>query len=91
MKKFNVMKKELLTSPEVKQAYNELEPEYKLARELLKARLSKKMTQAELAERAGVKQAMIARLESGTTNPTVATVSRVARVLGKEIKLAGSH
>lgn len=82
-------KTELLKDAEFKAAYDELEPEYRLAREVIKARLSKKMTQGELAEKAGVSRVAVSRLESGTTNPTFGTVSRVAAALGKELKLVG--
>jgi len=84
-------KQELLKNPKFKVAYDELEPEYRLANELIRARLGKKMTQAELAEKAGVSRVVVARLESGATNPTLETVNRVAGVLGKELKLVGSN
>lgn len=84
-------KHELLKNPKFKAAYDELEPEYRLANELIRARLGKKMTQAEVAEKAGVSRVVVARLESGTTNPTVETVNRVAGALGKELKLVGSN
>ncbi len=90
MKNWNEFKKELLKNPAVKQDYKKLEPEYKLARDILKARLNKKLTQTELAKKAGVSQVIIARLESGASNPTVETVNKVAGVLGKELKLVGS-
>ena len=83
-------KQQLMKNPKFKAAYDELEPEYRLANDLIKARLGKKMTQTEVAEKAGVNRVVIARLESGTTNPTVETVSRVAGVLGKKLKLVGS-
>lgn len=89
--KYSDVKKRLLEDPEVKAAYDALEPEYKLAESMIEARLAKKLTQEQLAAKAGVSQTVIARLESGTNNPTIATVSRVARALGKEIKLVGSH
>lgn len=85
------LKQELLKNPEVRQAYEALEPEYKLARSLIKARLDKKLTQAQLAEKAGISQVMVARLESGTNNSTVSTISRVATILGKELKLVGAE
>jgi DNA-binding XRE family transcriptional regulator len=85
------IKKELLKNPEVKRAYDELEPEYQLAHSLIQARIDRKITQAELADEAGVSQVMIARLESGISNPTIGTVSKVARVLGKELQLVGVH
>lgn len=82
-------KHEALKNPELKKAYDALEPEYKLARSLIQARLDKKLTQEQLAKQAGVTQNTITRLESGTTNPTLGTVSRVAGILGKELKLVG--
>lgn len=90
MKNWNEFKKELLKDPAIKQDYKKLEPEYKLARDILRARLNKKLTQTELAKKAGVSQVIIARLESGTSNPTVETINKVAGVLGKELKLVGS-
>ncbi len=84
-------KKELMKNPKFKQANDALEPEYQLARELINARLAKKMTQKEVAEKAGVSRVAIARLESGTSNPTVGSVRRVANTLGKELKLVGGR
>lgn len=91
MKNWDKFKKELLKNPAVKQDYLKLEPEYRLARELLKARLQNNLTQTELAKKAGVSQVIIARLESGTANPTVETINKVAGVLRKELKLVGSR
>lgn len=89
--KFNDIKKEAFKDPRIKSAYDALEPEYKLAESMIKARLSSKLTQEQLAVKAGVTQTTIARLESGTNNPTFATVSRVAKALGKELKLVGNR
>lgn len=89
MTNWKTHKKRLLTDPKFKQGYDALEPEYRLANELIKARTRQKMTQTDVAKKAGVSRTVIARLESGTTNPTLATVSRVASVLGKELKLVG--
>lgn len=77
----------LLKSNDVRQLLQEVELERTLAHELLKARVAKRMTQTELAEAAGISQVIVARLESGTTNPTIGTVARVANALGKELQL----
>lgn len=90
MQEWKDLRKELLKDPAVKREYEKLRPQYELTRELIKARLSKKLTQEQLASKVGVKQEYIARLESGSANPTIDTVSRVAGVLGKRIKLVGS-
>lgn len=84
-------KQQLMNNPKFKEAYDALEPEYQLARELIDARLSKKMTQEQVAQKAGVSRTVIARLESGTTNPTLDTINRVATVLGKKVKLVGAR
>ena len=88
MQDWEAYKKEMLKDPLVKAEYDKLEPEYKLASALIEARLAKKMSQAELAEKVGVKQAYIARLESGESNPTFASINKIAKALGKELKLA---
>ena len=84
-------KKEALKDPAFKKAYDALEPEFKLASSLIQARIDKKLTQQQLAKKAGVSQTIVARLESGETNPTIGTVNRVAGILGKEIGLVGTH
>lgn len=45
-------------------------------------RLSKGISQKQLAELIGSRQPYIARLESGTGNPTMDTVMRIAKALG---------
>ena len=88
MKAWKTYKEEALRNdPELARLYDELEPEYRLASSIIEARVAKGMTQTELAEKAGVGQTVIVRLESGTANPTVRTVNRVAHALGREFKL----
>jgi HTH-type transcriptional regulator/antitoxin HipB len=43
------------------------------------------LSQVELAERTGMTQPAIARLERGLVSPTVITLDRVARALGAEL------
>lgn len=80
-------KKELLSDPEVKKEYDALEDEFALIENLISARLAKKMTQKELADKVGMKQAAIARLESGESNPTYSTLTRIAKALDKKVAL----
>ncbi len=89
MKDWKKLEKELLKDPAVKAEVSKLAVEYEIARQIIKFRLSKKLTQAELAERAGLKQAYIARLESGNVNPTVESLNKVAVALDKRLKLVG--
>jgi uncharacterized protein len=47
------------------------------------------LTQAELARRAKTSQAMVARYETGAASPTVRTLARLLRAVGRELVLAG--
>jgi transcriptional regulator with XRE-family HTH domain len=55
------------------------------------ARKSAGLTQAELAERAGVTQPVIARLERGGGNPTFTTLERVLHAAGHRLELSAVH
>jgi transcriptional regulator with XRE-family HTH domain len=55
------------------------------------ARKSSGLTQAELAERAGMTQSVIARLERGDGNPTFLTLERVLHAAGHRLELSAVH
>jgi len=62
--------------------YESLEKEFELAKEFVSLRKACKLTQAELARRAGTSQPAIARLESGTyRSMSLSFLRRVAGVL----------
>ena len=46
------------------------------------------MTQQQLAAASGIRQSEISRIESGHGNPTLKTISALARALGAELHLA---
>jgi transcriptional regulator with XRE-family HTH domain len=57
-----------------------------LAGKMLKeARLDAGLTQAELAERLGASQPVVARLESGRANPRIATFERALAATGHRL------
>ena len=80
-------KKQLMKDPEFKKEYEALEPEYKLAAALIRLRLSKGLTQEELANVLDTKQASIARLESGSSLPSLTMVKKVAEALDAELEI----
>src|ERR1700677_2080155 len=56
------------------------------------ARVTLGVSQRELSERSGVRQADISRIERGAGNPTEATLQRLATALDKHLELAlGRH
>ncbi len=54
---------------------------------IAEVRQKHRLTQAALARKAGMKQSQIARLERGQNNVTVATLAKVASVLGKKLQI----
>jgi transcriptional regulator with XRE-family HTH domain len=85
---FQTHKQKLLKNPTVKQEYEKLGPEFQLAQSLIKARMKKGWTQAELARRVGMQQPNIARLEGGNYDRvSLPTLKKVARALGADIEI----
>ena len=80
-------KKRLLKDPEFREEYEALGPEYRLASALIKLRLAKGLTQEQLAKLLNTKQESIARLESGSSLPSLSTVKKVADALGAELEI----
>ncbi|MEA3274789.1 MAG: helix-turn-helix transcriptional regulator [Pseudomonadota bacterium] len=76
------LKARLLEDPDTRAEYEALEPEFSIARELIAARTRAGLSQAELAERMGTSQSTIARLESGSTLPSMRTLTRYAKATG---------
>ncbi len=58
---------------------------------LKKRRITLVLTQERLAELADISLRTIKEIESGKGNPTFATLSKIADVLGMEIKLEVKH
>ena len=82
----NTLKTRLLENPEVKAEYDRLEPGYELVRELVRARARAGLTQAQVAERMGTTQSVVARLESGQP-PSMKTLQRFAEATGSKLKI----
>ena len=88
MQKMKTINSETLLNKQLKnkqfrKEYNALEEEFEIAKEVIKLRQNAKLTQKELAEKAGTSQPAIARLESGEyKNLTLSFLRRIGEVLG---------
>ena len=69
-------------------AYDELGPEFELARALIEARVGAGLTQAQLAERMKTTQSVVARLEGGRVHPSTRTLERIAQATGTRLKIS---
>lgn len=87
MKSWRQLRKELLRDPKVKKEYDRLGPRYALIDKVIEARIRRKITQAQLAKKAGTKQSAIARLESGNVNPSIRFMEKIASALGMRLNI----
>lgn len=78
MRRANVNLKEYkskkMNDPEFAKAYEEMN----VIRAIIDARISQNITQKELAERTGIAQTEISKLENGTRNPSIKLLQRLA-------------
>lgn len=58
-----------------------------LITELIQARQEQGLTQKQLEELSGVKQPVIARMERGTSTPSVSTIMKLLAPLGKKLAI----
>ena len=81
MNDWKELKKELLKNPEVKRLYEESQPEYEIARALIRARIEQKLTQRALAKKMRTTQSVISRVEQARTSPSISFLKRLAAAL----------
>lgn len=87
MSKYSDFLAEQLKDPEVKAEYDALEPEFDIIQAMINARKASGLTQKQLAERTGIAQADISKLENGNANPSLRTLRRLAQGMGMQMKI----
>ena len=88
MSDFRNFVNEQLQDPEFRKEYEAARPEYELTRSLIAARIAAGMTQKDLAEKSGVRQSNISRIENGNCVPTLQTLMALANALGKKLSIS---
>jgi DNA-binding XRE family transcriptional regulator len=86
--KFEEVHNRLMKDDEFKAEYEKLKPRYELIAQIIDARNQLNITQEELAQRVGTQKSNISRFESGSYNPTLDFITKVARSLGKEVHIS---
>ncbi|MEV4879711.1 helix-turn-helix domain-containing protein [Streptomyces cyaneofuscatus] len=74
-------------NPAYDRLYEEAEPAHDLGRLVHDRRTELGLSQAELAERCGMKQPQISRIEGGGTTPTIPLLRRLARALDADLTI----
>ncbi len=90
MKTLKEYKREQMKNPEFVEAYEEIQPEMSVIRAMIDARLSRGMTQKELAEATGIAQGEISKLENGTRNPSIKLLQLLAEGMDMTLSVSFS-
>ena len=85
--KFREHLKEMMEDEEFRKEYETLQPQYEVVKQIISAREELNITQKDLAERTGIRQSNISRLERGNYNPSVEFLRKIAKGLGKELHI----
>lgn len=83
MPRFEDWEAQKIKDPEFIAATEELEPGYQVAR----LRILRGLTQAQLAEMVGTHQPSIARLENGSSNPSLSFLNKIAAALHAKLEV----
>ena len=83
--KFNEIKEQLMKDEEFKAEYEKLKPRYEVISQIIEARNAQNITQEELPLRVGTQKSNISRFESGSYNPSLDFLIKIAKSLGKEV------
>ncbi len=81
------LKARLMKDEDFKAEYEKLMPRYELIAQIIDARNQLNITQEELALRAGTQKSNISRFESGSYNPSLDFVTKIACSLGKKVHI----
>ncbi len=85
---FKQFKTNVLRNPAVKAEYDAFGPEYEVIKAIISHRIKRGWSQSDLAEAIGSRQPVISRLERGEGNPSLLTLSRIAKALDLSLKVS---
>jgi transcriptional regulator with XRE-family HTH domain len=78
---------EKMNNPAFQAEYEALEPEFAIIQAMIDARKSSGLTQNQLAEKTGISQGDISKLENGSANPSLKTLQRLASGMDMRLKV----
>lgn len=78
---------ENLNDAEFREEWEKSRIEYELMKMLVELRCKENLTQQQLAEKTGLRQSNISRIENGTCVPSIQTLAIIAKGLGKTLKI----
>lgn len=87
MSTFNDYLSQKMSDANFKAEYDALEPEFSIIQAMIDARKACGLTQKQLADKTGIAQSDISKLENGNANPSLRTLRRLAEGMGMQIRL----
>ena len=87
MKKFEDALESRMSDPTFRKEYEALEPEFAIIQAIINTRIKTGLTQKQLAERTGIAQGDISKLENGNANPSLKTLLRLASAMEMKLKI----
>ena len=76
---------EQLKNPEFAAEWERQRPEREYIKAIITTRCEQNLTQKQLAEKTGIRQSNLSRIENGNCSPTVATLQQLAEGMGKKL------
>lgn len=80
--------RESLKNPAFRKVWEESEAEYQLSRQIISARLERKMSQKQLAKKAKTTQAVISRIERMTSSASLGLLKKIAKAFDVRLKIS---
>ena len=87
MRKYDDFLEEQMQDQKFRKEYDALQPEFDVIRTIVDAGTSQNLIQKQLAEKTGINQADIIKLENGTRNPSINLLKRLADGMGMMLKI----
>ena len=78
---------EQLKAPDFAAEWENQRPEREYIKAIIAARIEQNLTQKELAQKTGIRQSNISRIENGNSSPTIATLQQLANGMGKTLHI----
>ncbi|MCG2701292.1 helix-turn-helix transcriptional regulator [Candidatus Parcubacteria bacterium] len=82
---FDDLLKQELKDPEFRRGFEMEKKKLEMSLSIINLRKNKKISQAKLAEKIGMKQSAVGRIEAGKQNLTIETLQKIAFALNKEL------
>ncbi|WP_368489729.1 helix-turn-helix transcriptional regulator [Clostridium sp. BJN0013] len=87
MSNLNMFIEKQMKDEEFRKEYNKLTPKHEIIKQIIEERNAQHLTQKQFADKVGIRQSNISRLESGNYNPSIDFLQKIAKALGKDLHI----